>query len=133
MSAPTLSRESRWLRLGGLRLMFAVLLVSFGDEPVTHSLQRLQSGDGSHLTTTALFVVVAVNLITLGFVLLLAGLDELSLCSNRQAQRGAVARLGAANLLLLCFAVTFMDRGDDAQFQARMALGALSQPSPCAW
>jgi hypothetical protein len=61
-------------------------------------------------TWIALFVLVAVNLFTLGLVLLLAGLRQFSLRTNVQARRGALARNGRANLLLLCFAATLMDR-----------------------
>ena len=108
--APALSRESRWLRLGGIGLILAVTTASVVLENTTHPLEQLQSGDRTNLTWIALVIFVAVNLFTLGLVLLLAGLRELSLRTNVRARRGALARMGAANLLLLCFAVTLMDR-----------------------
>jgi TM2 domain-containing membrane protein YozV len=110
MSAPPgLSRESRVLRLAGMGLMLFVIVVSFVLEESTHSLQRLQSGDRAHLTAIAVLVVAAVNLFALGLALLLAGLRQLSLRRNSRARRGAMARVGAANLLLICFAVTLLD------------------------
>ena len=107
---PALSRESRWLRLGGIGLILAVTGASVLFENTTQPFGQLRSGDRSHLTWIALFILVAVNLFTLGLVLLLAGLRQFSLRTNVQARRGALARIGAANLLLLCFAVTLMDR-----------------------
>src|SRR6188508_935216 len=107
---PALSRESRWLRLGGIGLILVVTGASVLLENATHPLEQLRSGDRSQVTWIALGTLVAVNLFTLGLVLLLAGLRQFSLRTNVQARRGALARMGAANLLLLCFAVTLMDR-----------------------
>jgi TM2 domain-containing membrane protein YozV len=103
-AAPILSRESRWLRLGGMALMvvatfgFAVL------EDAADLRQLIRSADRSNLTSIAVGFVVIANLFTSGLVLLLVGLRQLSLRANAHARRGALARMGALNLSLLCFA-----------------------------
>ena len=105
-AAPILSRESRWLRLGGMGLM-AVAMSAFAFLEDAADLQQLvRSGDRSNLAWIALVFVVSANLFTLGLVLLLAGLRQLSLWTSVHARRGALARMGAVNLMLLCFAFT---------------------------
>jgi len=128
--APALSRESRWLRLGGIGLILAVTTASVVLENTMHPLEQLQSGDRSHLTWIAPGILVAVNLFTLGLVLLLAGLRELSLRTNVRARRGALARMGAANLLMLCFAVTLMDREGPGSGGIRGEIDALWRGAP---
>jgi TM2 domain-containing membrane protein YozV len=72
----------------------------------------IRSGDRSNLTQVALIFVVSANLFALGLVLLLAGLRQLSLRTSVQARRGALARMGAVNLMLFCFAfVAIQDSG----------------------
>jgi hypothetical protein len=70
--------------------------------------QLIRSGDRSNLSRIALLFVSSANLFALGLVLLLAGLRQLSLRTSVHARRGALARLGAVNLMLLCFAFAFI-------------------------
>lgn len=70
--------------------------------------QLIRSGDRSNLTRIALLFVSSANLFALGMVLLLAGLRQLSLRTSVHARRGALARMGAVNLMLLCFAFAFI-------------------------
>ena len=74
--------------------------------------QLIRSGDRSNLASIALIFVVSANLFALGLVLLLAGLRQLSLLTSVHARRGALARMGGVNLMLLCFAfVAVQDSG----------------------
>jgi hypothetical protein len=104
-----LSHESRWLRLGGIALIvFAMGLFAYLEDTV--DLRRLlQPGDRSPFAQVALLFFATVNVFALGLVLLLAGLRELSLRTDVQARRGALARMGAANLMLFCFAVVGLE------------------------
>ena len=70
--------------------------------------QLIRTGDRSNLTRIALLFVLSTNLFALGLVLLLAGLRQLSLRTSVHARRGALARMGAVNLMLLCFAFAFI-------------------------
>lgn len=113
MSAATiLSPETRWLRLGGLGLMVVGLSAfAFVGDSVDLP-QLLRSGDRSRLTWTVFVFLVLANVFALGLVLLLAGLRQLSLLTSVHARRGTLARMGAANLMLFCFAfVELQDSG----------------------
>ena len=88
-AAPILSRESRWLRLGGMGLM-AVSLSGIAFLEGTDLRQLIRSGDRSNLTQIALVFVLSANLFGLGLVLLLAGLRQLSLRRSVHARRGAL-------------------------------------------
>jgi len=96
-----LSRESRWLRLGGMGLMAASMLAFGFLGHAADTSQVLRSGDKSTAAWFALLFLLAVNLFTLGLVLLLAGLRQLSLRASAHARRGVLARVGAVNLMLL--------------------------------
>ena len=71
--------------------------------------QLVRSGDTPNLATIALIFVFAANLFVAGLVILLAGLRQLSLRTNVHARRGALARVGAANLMLVCFAFVALE------------------------
>jgi TM2 domain-containing membrane protein YozV len=96
------SRETRWLRLGGIALVMASIgaLGAIGDATDPEQLLRTPAS-AEALWTFAAFAV-ALNALTIGLVLLLAGLRSLSLRHSRQARRGALARIAATNLLLPC-------------------------------
>jgi hypothetical protein len=96
-----LSRESRWLRLGGMGLMAASMLAFGFLGHAADTSQVLRSGDKSMAAWFAFLFLLAVNLFTLGLVLLLAGLRQLSLRASAHARRGVLARVGAVNLMLL--------------------------------
>lgn len=108
----TLSRETLWLRFAGMALLLVglVSVVSFAD--ALDSRQILQN---STQWATVLWVAVwliAANMIALGIVLLLAGLRRVSLRSSARARRGTIVRMGAANVLVVCFAfVALQDAG----------------------
>ncbi len=90
--------------------------------------QLIRSGDRSNLASIALIFVVSANLFALGLVLLLAGLRQLSLLTSVHARRGALARMGGVNLMLLCFAfVAVQDSGalEDALLHGTHAQGFL--------
>jgi hypothetical protein len=110
-AAPILSRESRWLRVGGIGLMAVALSgIAFLDDADLR--QLIRSGDRSNLTRITLIFVFSANLFALGLVLLLAGLRQLSLRTSVHARRGALARMGAVNVMLLCFGfVAIQDSG----------------------
>ncbi len=101
-AAPVLSRESRWLRLGGIGLI-AVALSGTAFLDGADLRQLIRSGDTSNLARITVIFVVSANLFALGLVLLLAGLRQLSLRTSVHARRGALARMGAVNVMLLCF------------------------------
>ena len=92
---------------------------------------------GSRETSTFLWLdlvfAAAANLFTLGLVLLLSGLRELSLLTSTRARRGALARLGAINVALpLLFVDTIAgsnalaDVAQSEWFQLSIMIGALT-------
>jgi hypothetical protein len=82
--------------------LMAVALPVFGAfDRGADPLQLFRSGDSLRGLSAALAVAAAVNLFTLGLVLLLAGLRQLSLRTSPLARRGVLARMGAVNLMLL--------------------------------
>ncbi|HET7157429.1 MAG TPA: TM2 domain-containing protein [Burkholderiales bacterium] len=99
----SLSLESRGLRLAGIALVIISFVAFAIFENTVDPLQRFLSGDAAELTWVALVCLLMANVFALGIVLLLAGLRELSLLRSAPARRGALARMGAANLMLLCF------------------------------
>ena len=101
---PLLSRESRWLRLGGLGLM-AVAMSAFAFVADGAAPQPLFRSAGRSAVTEIVLVAVSANAFAFGLVLLLAGLRRLSLLTNSHARRGALARMGGVNLMVLPAAV----------------------------
>jgi TM2 domain len=111
-AASTLSRETRWLRLGGIALVLVAMSTMAVLGEIAKPQELLRSADRSQLTWIALVFFVLANLFALGLVLLLAGLRQLSLRTNGHARRGAMARMGGANLMLFCFAfIALQDSG----------------------
>ena len=98
-AASSLSRESRWLRLGGMALMLIAMSTIAILAETAHPLQLLRTGDRSQHTSLALVFFVLANLFALGLVFLLVGLKQLSLLRNAHARRGALVRMAAANLM----------------------------------
>lgn len=107
-----LTRETRWLRLVGI----AVVIVSIGVfaylEDTIETRQLLVAEGTDALLRAGLAFVAAVNLFAIGVVVLLAGLANLSLLTDPRARRGAVTRLLAANLLVVCFAAVAVHESD---------------------
>jgi TM2 domain-containing membrane protein YozV len=71
--------------------------------------QRLfSSPDPSTIAPWAGAWLAAANAIALGLMLLLAGLRHVSLRTSARARHGTLVRMGAANLLLVCFVFTVL-------------------------
>jgi TM2 domain-containing membrane protein YozV len=107
--ASMLSRESRWLRLGGIALILIAMAGFAIFEELAKPQAIFQSADRSRLPWIALVFFVLANVFALGLVLLLAGLRQLSLRTSAQARRGAMVRMAAVNLILPCFAFVAVD------------------------
>ena len=111
-AASTLSRETLWLRFGGMAITLLGLAGAFwlGDE--ADLLHLLSTQDPSGLAPWAGGWFAAANAFALGLILLLAGLGEVSLRTSARARHGVFVRMAAANLLLVCFVFTaFQDSG----------------------
>ena len=127
--ASTLSGESRCLRLGGLALMFAAIaaLAALDDEGDVRVL--VSSNDSWRIARVAGVFIGASNVFALGLVMLLAGMQQLSLLKSTAARHGALARLAAVNLMLICFVfVAVQDSGllDDGFYESWYALPILA-------
>lgn len=98
---PPRAQENRRLKIVGVALMCASLpaLVFLTDQVESGV---LRSADARRMAFLALLYLVAVNIFTLGLIILLAGVKNVSLNTNEQARGGAWARLAGANLLWLC-------------------------------
>jgi TM2 domain-containing membrane protein YozV len=100
---PGLSRETLWLRLGGLALIGAsLILFAYFDDVLDPGPWLAAPSIASALWPLLCFFVTG-NVLALGITLLLSGLRQLSLTTNRQARTGALVRMAAINLMLPCF------------------------------
>lgn len=125
----TLTLESRCLRLGGLAFIFAAIAAMAVLDDAADVRALLGADDRWPFARAAIAFVGAANLFAVGLVLLLAGMQELSLLTSGAARRGALARLAGVNLMLLCFAfVAIQDAGvlDDAFYESWYALPILA-------
>lgn len=104
-SGSIVSRESRWLRLGGIALVVASPIALAVLEHFFELRQVLGTASRSPLLVVAALAVGLANLFALGLVILLAGLRQMSLVHSARARRAALTRMIALNLLLLCFVV----------------------------
>jgi TM2 domain-containing membrane protein YozV len=107
-----LTRETRWLRLGGIALVLVSLGIFAYLEDTTDTRQLLLGRDTNALLRAGLAFVAVANLFAAGVVLLLTGLANLSLRNNPRARRGALTRLLAANVLVVCFAAVAVQDSD---------------------
>jgi TM2 domain-containing membrane protein YozV len=106
-----LSRETVWLRLGGLAVIGTSLILFAYFEDVLDPRRWLADPTASSALWPLLCLFASANVLAIGITLLLAGLRERSLIRNRQARQAALARLAGANLLLPCFVFAML--GDD--------------------
>jgi len=103
------NRENRRLKIAGLVLMalpspgFFYLANRLDPDPW----QTIQ--DTSQFVFIALLYVGAANVFALGMIVFLAGFTNLPLLTNRRARKGAWVKLAAANLLIVCFGVIFLE------------------------
>ena len=103
------NRENRRLKIAGLVLMalpspgFFYLAKRLDPDPW----QTIQ--DTSQFVFIALLYVGAANVFALGMIVFLAGFTNLPLLTNRRARKGAWVKLAAANLLIVCFSVIFLE------------------------
>ena len=102
-ASPGLSRETLWLRLGGLALIGTSLALFAYFEDVLDPGPWLTAPTISNAVWPLLCFFVSGNILALGITLLLSGLRQLSLTTNRQARAGALVRMAAINLMLPCF------------------------------
>ena len=98
------SREALWLRFVGIALTLAGLLSIAWLGQTGDPLQQLLRRDWTMSVPWLLGWLVAGNAISLGLILLLAGLSQVSLRTSARARRGTLVRAGAANVLLASFA-----------------------------
>jgi hypothetical protein len=103
-AASSPSREALWLRFAGMGLMLGGFVAAACLGEAVDPLPLLRTGDWSRMAPWATLWVLAANGIALGLILLLAGLRQVSLRTSGRARRGAVLRLGAANILFVCVA-----------------------------
>jgi TM2 domain-containing membrane protein YozV len=100
---PGLSRETLWLRLGGLALIGTSLALFAYFEDVLDPGRWLAAPTLSNAFGPLVCFLAIGNVLALGVTLLLSGLRQLSLITNRQARTGAIVRMAAFNLMLPCF------------------------------
>jgi hypothetical protein len=103
-AASSPSREALWLRFVGMGLMLGGFVAAACLGEAVDPLPLLEKRDWSGMAPWASLWVIAANGIVLGLILLLAGLRQVSLRTSGRARRGAVVRLGAANILFVCVA-----------------------------
>ena len=102
-AAASLSRETLWLRFGGMILMLAGAAACAWLGRTADLLERLRDAGRDGIMPWAPLWLAAVNAVCLGLILLLAGLGEVSLRTSARARRGTLVRIAAANLLIPCF------------------------------
>src|SRR5947208_15931614 len=101
------NRENRRLKIAGLVLMalpspgFVYLANRLDPDPW----QTIQ--DTSQLVFIALLYVGAANVFALGMIVILPGLTNLPLLTNRRAKNGAWVKLAAAKLLIVSFRLIY--------------------------
>jgi TM2 domain-containing membrane protein YozV len=91
------------LRLGGLSLIGASLILFAYFEDILDPGPWLDVPTVSNALWPLLCLFVSANVLALGITLLLSGLRQFSLRTNRQARTAAFVRMAAANLALPCF------------------------------